>query len=122
MTRVAVYLWAFPDDLGPLRAAVAEIAAQRVGDSIFTSAQQLEHLLQIAATEACEPALRTALQTRTIIASIGPTTSENLRSHGLPVDIEPDHPKLGHLVAALAARWRDTAKASSIVRTGDGQT
>ena len=87
------------------------------GRSEFNSAQQLEHLLQIAAAEACEPGLRTALQTRTIIASIGPTTSKTSRSHGLPVDIEPDHPKLA-IGRRLAARWRDTAKATQSFALG----
>ncbi len=111
VTRVPVYRWALPDDLGPLRAAIGEIAAGRVGTALFTSAQQVEHLLQIASAEGCEAELRTALKTHMVIGSIGPTTSETLRSHGLPVDIEPDHPKLGHLVAAVAARWRNTGKA-----------
>jgi uroporphyrinogen-III synthase len=29
----------------------------------------------------------------------------------LPVDIEPEHPKMGHLVAAVAAGWRGIGKA-----------
>src|SRR5207244_9862385 len=32
----------------------------------------------------------------------GPTTSEMLREHDLPVDIEPEHPKMGPLIAAAA--------------------
>ena len=45
-----------------------------------------------------------------VVGSVGPTTTETLRAHGLPVDVEPDHPKMGHLVAALAARWRGVGK------------
>jgi len=43
--------------------------------------------------------------------SIGPTTSQALRESGLAVDIEPEHPKMGHLVAAVAAGWRGIGKA-----------
>ena len=43
--------------------------------------------------------------------SIGPTTSQALRESGLPVDIEPEHPKMGHLVASVAAGWRGIGKA-----------
>ena len=111
VTRVPVYRWALPDDLGPLRAAIAELAACQVGAALFTSAQQVEHLLQIASAEGQEADLRQAFENHTVIGSIGPTTSESLRSHGLPVDIEPEHPKLGHLVATLAARWRECGKA-----------
>jgi uroporphyrinogen-III synthase len=110
VTRVAVYRWALPEDLAPLRAAVEEIAAGRVGAALFTSAQQIEHLLRIAAERGREVDLREALEHDTLVASVGPTTSEALRDHGLPVDIEPEHPKLGHLIAALAAGWRASNK------------
>jgi len=110
VTRVPVYRWALPEDLGPLRAAVVEIAEGRVGVALFTSAQQVEHLFLVAALEAREAELRTAFGTCTIVGSIGPTTSEALRAQGLPVDIEPEHPKLGHLIAAVATGWRGTGK------------
>jgi uroporphyrinogen-III synthase len=48
-----------------------------------------------------------------VVGSIGPTTSAALRAHGLPVDIEPEHPKSGHLVAAVAAGWRLIDKAGT---------
>jgi uroporphyrinogen-III synthase len=110
VTCVPVYRWALPEDLGPLHAAIVEIAQGRVGIALFTSAQQVEHLLQIAAGDAREAELRSALATCTVVGSIGPTTSETLRAHRLPVDIEPDHPKLGHLIAAVAAGWRGVGK------------
>jgi uroporphyrinogen-III synthase len=42
------------------------------------------------------------LQRRVLCASIGPVTSEALLAQGLPVDITPEHPKMGHLVSAVA--------------------
>jgi uroporphyrinogen-III synthase len=45
-----------------------------------------------------------------VVGSVGPTTSETLRAHQLPVDIEPEHPKMGHLVAAAASSWRQGGK------------
>jgi uroporphyrinogen-III synthase len=116
VSRVPVYRWALPDDLGPLRLAIDEIAAGRVGAALFTSAQQVEHLIQVAAAGGQEDGLRHAFKSQTLIGSIGPTTSETLRSHGLPVDIEPEHPKLGHLIAALAAGWRDARMVKSGLR------
>jgi uroporphyrinogen-III synthase len=110
VSRVPVYRWALPEDLGPLRAAIVEIAQGRVEVAIFTSAQQVEHLLQVASGETREAELRAALATRTVVGSIGPTTSETLRAHGLPVDIEPEYPKLGHLIAAVAVGWRGVGK------------
>jgi uroporphyrinogen-III synthase len=36
------------------------------------------------------------------VASIGPTASERLRHHGLPIDFEPSHPKMGILVKEIS--------------------
>jgi uroporphyrinogen decarboxylase len=42
-----------------------------------------------------------------VVSSIGPTTSEMLRAEELPVDFEPSHPKMGHLVTETAERARE---------------
>jgi uroporphyrinogen decarboxylase len=111
VTRVPVYRWALPEDTGPLRRTIGEIAAGKIGAVMFTSAQQVEHLMQLAADVGHEAELRAALAHSVVVGSVGPTTSETLRAHGLPVDIQPEHPKMGHLVAAVAARWRWCGKA-----------
>jgi uroporphyrinogen-III synthase len=114
VTRVPVYRWSLPEDTGPLRAALREIAERRIDVGLFTSAQQVEHMLLVAAAEGIEHDVRAALAEHVIVGSIGPTTSAGLRAHGLPVDIEPEHPKSGHLVAEVAASWRSIDKS----RTG----
>jgi uroporphyrinogen-III synthase len=111
VTRVPVYRWSLPEDTGPLRRAIAEVAEGQIGAVTFTAAQQVVHLLDVAAEEGREPALRQALRRSVVVGSVGPTTTEALRARDLPVDVEPDHPKMGHLVAALAARWRAVGKA-----------
>ncbi|MGE5756223.1 MAG: uroporphyrinogen-III synthase [Planctomycetaceae bacterium] len=111
VTRVPVYRWALPEDTGPLRRAIEAIADGRVGAVLFTSAQQVVHMRDVAAELGREPALRAALAARTVVGSIGPTTTETLREHGLPVDLEPEHPKMAHLVAAVASGWRGVGKA-----------
>lgn len=68
-------------------------------------------MLRVAAAEGIEGRVRDALKGHVIVGLIGPTTSTALRARGLPVDIEPDHPKSGHLVAAVAASWRRSHKA-----------
>jgi uroporphyrinogen decarboxylase len=98
---VQVYRWELPDDLGPLEDNVRRIVAGEVEACLFTSAQQARHLLEIARRLGLEEPLRTGLQ-RTVIASIGPTTSETLREFSLPADFEPSHSKLGQLVTELA--------------------
>ena len=111
VTRVPVYSWALPHDTGPLVRAIGEIAEGRIGAVAFTSAQQVVHLLEVAALEGREAEVRDALAKSVIVASVGPTTTETLKARGLPVDIEPEHPKMGHLAAALAAGWRAVGKA-----------
>ena len=98
-----VYRWDLPEDTSPLRANVDRIAAGEIDVALFTSAQQVVHLLRVAQEMGLEPQLREAFR-RTVIASVGPTTSEMLRAQSLPVDFEPSHPKLGHLVTESAAQ------------------
>lgn len=120
VSRVPVYRWALPDDTGPLRQAIAEIAGGRVGAALFTAAQQVSHLLQVATEEGQAEALRQAFRSRVVIGSIGPSTTEALAEHGLSPDIIPEHPKMGHLVAAVASGWRDSGKTVPISGASDG--
>ncbi len=116
VTRVPVYRWSLPDDVEPLRRAIGEIVAGRVDAVAFTAAQQVAHLLEVAAAEGREDGLRAALARSVIVASVGPTTTEAIKAHGLPVDIEPEHPKMGHLVLALSGRWREVRRSKEAGR------
>jgi len=97
VTRVPVYQWALPRDLAPLRAAIKAIAEGTVDVALFTTAVQAVHLFQVAAEMQLEEPVRNGLS-RAIVASIGPTTSEELQRHGIRADLEPSHPKMGFLV------------------------
>ncbi|HET9467652.1 MAG TPA: uroporphyrinogen-III synthase [Vicinamibacterales bacterium] len=103
VTRVPVYRWALPDNLEPLRHAVLAIAEERVDVVLFTTGVQLVHFWQIVEEMQREADVRRGLQ-RAIVASIGPTTSEELHRHNLIPDFEPSHPKLGALVREAAER------------------
>src|ERR1700687_48404 len=96
-TRVPVYQWALPHDLAPLRAAIGAIAEGNVDVALFTTAVQAVHLFQVAAEMQLEESVKNGLS-RAIVASIGPTTSEELQRHGIRADLEPSHPKMGFLV------------------------
>src|SRR6266853_1049458 len=103
VTRVPVYEWGLPEDVGPLRAAVTSIASDDFDVVLFTTAIQVNHLFQVAAEMNQKEAVRRALS-HMLIASIGPSTSERLREYGLTADIEPTHPKIGYLVSETAQR------------------
>jgi uroporphyrinogen-III synthase len=103
---VRVYQWDLPEDTGPLREAIRRIGNGQQLVVLFTTSVQVVHLFQIAAEEGLEASLPQRLN-ETLIASIGPTTTEALEDHGVPPDLEPSHPKMGILVKETAERWRD---------------
>jgi uroporphyrinogen-III synthase len=105
VTRVPVYEWALPADTRPLREGVQAIVNGRIDIAFFTTSVQVQHLLRIAAEMQLEEPLRRAFA-RVVVGSIGPMTSEALRQNGLPVDFEPEHPKMGFLVSEAAQRGR----------------
>lgn len=101
---VPVYAWQLPEDTAPLRRALVLLASGGADAVLFTSAQQLDHVLQIAEQEQQTAALLAALQRDVLVASIGPVTTDALRERGVGVDVEPVHPKMGHLVKELAEK------------------
>ncbi len=96
---VAIYRWALPEDLEPLRQAIAAILAGRVEVAVFTSATQVRHVFEVMAAD--RDRLRAALRAM-VVASIGPVCTEALQDEGVEPDIQPAHGKMGHLIAAVA--------------------
>jgi uroporphyrinogen-III synthase len=105
VTSVPVYQWDLPQDLAPLREAARRLAAGEMDVTLLTAGVQMEHLLRIAAEMSLEEAVRRHLK-RSVVASIGPATSESLAELGIAPDFEPSHPKLGILVQEAAAQAR----------------
>ena len=103
VTRVPVYRWALPDDLEPLRSAIASIARGDLDVALFTTSVQIAHLMEVAATMGQDQAVRDGVR-RMVVASIGPTTTEELRNQGIAADLEASHPKMGFLVREAAER------------------
>lgn len=99
---VRVYGWEFPEDTAPLDANVRAIAAGQRDMLLMTSAHQAVNMLRMAEQLQMVDALRAGLH-RTVIVSIGPTTTAMLEECDIHVDFEPTHPKMGHLVTESAA-------------------
>jgi len=106
VSAVPVYQWTLPENTAPLREAVTALARGEIDIVVLTSSVQLAHLWQIAEEQHLGPEVRRALE-HTVIASIGPTTSEEVRRRGLRVDLEASHPKMGILVTEAAARGNE---------------
>ena len=109
VTTVSVYRWALPEDVEPLRVAARGVAGGEVDVALFTTATQVVHLLQVAESIGLEPQVREALAS-VAVASIGPTTSAELREQGIPIDIEASHPKMGFLVREAAEHTADVLR------------
>lgn len=112
--RVPVYQWALPLDLAPLRAGIESWARGSVDWVVFTSATQVHHVMQVAGEAGLSATL---CASPVLVASIGPICSEALRQLGLRVDLEPEHPKMGHLVGALARRGAELLAAQRATRS-----
>jgi uroporphyrinogen-III synthase len=98
---VHVYDWALPEDIAPLKNAIKALLGALVDVVLFTAAIQVHHLMQVAEEIGSRDSLVAALS-KTKIASIGPVTSEALSEYGIPVSLEPTHPKMGFLVKEAA--------------------
>jgi uroporphyrinogen-III synthase len=109
VVSVPVYRYALPEDVEPLRVAARAVAARELDVALFTSATQVVHLLEVARGMNVEPAVRQGLASMAV-ASIGPTTSEELREQGIAIDIEASHPKMGFLVREAAERAADVLR------------
>ena len=101
LVRVPIYRWTLPDDLRPLKNGIRALIGGEAQIAVFTSRQQVEHVLQVAAEEGWEKSLRSALDD-VMVASVGPVCSEALEGHGIPVDFEPERPKLAILIRGIA--------------------
>ncbi len=103
---VTVYQWALPENTAPLREAISCAIKGDVDAALFTTGVQVVHLFRIAEEMHLRPDLQKAFA-RILVASIGPSTSEALRSAGISVDLEPTHPKMGVLVKEAAERFNE---------------
>ena len=97
VVSVPVYRWALPEDIAPLQRVLAEILAGHVHVMLVTNAAQIDHVMQVVEEDGQSTQFKEACK-KLVVASIGPTASERIRSHGLPVDFEPSHGKMGILV------------------------
>jgi len=103
--RVPVYRWTLPHDIQPLREAIQALVEGRTQVALFTNSAQVEHLLRVAGEDGNREQLLKALE-KFVVASVGPTCSETLMGHGIAIDIEPVHPKMGPLVQETAQQAR----------------
>jgi uroporphyrinogen-III synthase len=98
--EIPTYRWALPDDIGPLIGLMDALARHEVDAVTFTNAAQVRNLFAVAESLGRAETLGEDLN-RTLIASVGPVASAELRRFKVKVDVEASPPKLGPLVRAL---------------------
>lgn len=99
--ELCLYEWFLPEDTTRLKTLIDEIIQQDFTAIAFTSQIQARHLFQLAAEAGKADALRQTLNNDLVVASVGPTCTTALQALGVTPDVEPEHPKMGHLVLAL---------------------
>jgi uroporphyrinogen-III synthase len=101
VAAIPLYSWSLPKDPSSLQAAAQSLLRGEMNVLLLTAGVQAKHLFQVAAGMKIEDSLRASLE-RIVVASIGPTTSEHLRSLGVPPDLEASQAKMGFLVKEAA--------------------
>ena len=102
LEEVCLYAWRMPEDLEPLKTLIHEVIEGRVDAVAFTSQIQARHLFQVATTLGRSAELTQALNTRTIVAAVGPTCAAAIEGFGVRPQIVAHPPKMGPMVLALA--------------------
>lgn len=97
VVSVPVYRWALPEDTAPLKQVIKQILTGQVQVMLVTNAAQIDHVMLVVEQDGKTAEFKT-ISRKLVIASIGPTASERIRNHGLTVDFEPSHGKMGILV------------------------
>lgn len=130
---VPVYRWSLPDDLAPAERVVGAVADGRVDAVTFTSAHAVTNFATIASSLGVADRVRAACGPgRVAVVCVGPVTAARAARLGLGGRIEPAQPRLGAMVARMAAVFDGRALELSLdevpirlqgnlVRVGDGE-
>ncbi len=96
--------------------AIDEMAKGRIDAIALTNLGQVRRLFEVAKARQCEAQLRDGLA-RTLIASVGPVVSDELKSHGLRADISPanDAYFMKPLISAMAAALKKSPPRSAVI-------
>ena len=99
---VAPYRWEGPADDRAVRHLIAACLAGRIDALAILSSSQIHNLFAIAEAHDQASALQRALNDpRVLVAAVGPVAAQAIEAHGVRVNLQPEHPKMGHLVTTL---------------------
>jgi len=99
---VAVCIYDYPP--GAVASSAHPLVAAILGGELdvvtFTSAPAVDGLVAAAVQAGTWPAVRERLG-RIVVASVGPVTGAALASHGVPVHVQPEDPRMGPMMHAV---------------------
>ena len=98
--EIPTYRWSLPPDTGPLVRLIDALDRHGVDAVAVTNAAQIYNLFELADKLGRADALRSGLNA-TLVASVGPVSTDALKKHGVKVGVEASPPKLGPLMTAL---------------------
>lgn len=98
--EITTYRWSLPENTRPLVELLDKLERREIDAVAVTNAAQVYNLFAVVEKLGRTDALRAGLN-RTLVASVGPVSSDALKKFGVAVGLEPRPPKLGPLVAAL---------------------
>ena len=102
-TELQLYRWALsPADAAKLEQTIDAIIRGDAGAVLFTTQVQVRHLFDVASRTGRAVELTAALREHVLVGAVGPTSAQALIDRGIEPDVVPAHPKMGHLVVALA--------------------
>jgi uroporphyrinogen-III synthase len=89
VATVMPYVYAPASDADQVADLIGRLVRGAVDVLVFTSSPQVDRLYEVARERGLEPLLVQGLE-RTRIAAVGPVLADNLRHHGVRVDICPE--------------------------------
>jgi uroporphyrinogen-III synthase len=98
--EIPTYRWSLPEDTRPLHDLIGALERRQIDAVTITNAAQVYNLFALAERLGRADALRDSLN-HTLVASVGPVSSDALKRFGVAVGLEASPPKLGPLVTAL---------------------
>ncbi|HKC86303.1 MAG TPA: uroporphyrinogen-III synthase [Blastocatellia bacterium] len=107
LRELLLYEWRLPADTTRLTQLIDDLIDHQYTAIAFTSQIQARHIFRLAAEAGKEDQLRAALND-TLVASIGPTCTAALSNLGVEPRVEPERPKMGPLISAVAQRLRQS--------------
>ena len=102
LAEFLLYEWRLPIDLGPLQTLARDLIAGNVDAIAFTNQIQIRHLQHVADGIGVADDVGQALARTVVVASIGPSCTDQLRRLGIQPLVVPPIPKMRPLIAALA--------------------